>query len=1158
MGIKRILTLVMLMVLGVWLPFFSTVAANENQAMTIEVTTDKQTYNADEEVNYEIKLSNITENQAKDIRVTTTIPDGLTIVKTDAQVENNQLIWEFDRLDGSEQKLVTFSAKLADPTSEVPTPDPIVEDGAIVPTPGSIDEDGTIVTAPGSNQNSNNSGLSAPKTGDNTKFTIFFIILALSVMSLIIAVIMLKKKKGISATISVLFIVALVTSPLLADAEQKKETFNETHHITIGDKQYEMTIKVEASFEKEPGNDDGQPENLSLTGQWVFDEETDTLGWELNWNELASATTYNVYQSFTEDEDSYELVTSELEETSFLATDFDFDGQTYFYVQSNGNQVIQSNINTADATLDTDNDGLTDALEAVYGTDPLNPDTDGDGLPDGYEVFHTLTDPLKQDSTGNGISDADEDFDNDGLTNLEEFELGTDPLNPDSDFDGWTDGYEVQRGTDPLNPDTDGDGIIDSLEEEFGFDPLNPDTLGNGILDGDEIVTYTTDTNSIERDPYTNPSVTIQSKASEVTSTTITNIAGTNWFLGEDIPGYLGAPFDFNTDIEFDEAIMTFVYDDSVVTDEFRPEIFYFNEQEQRLDRLENQVHDSANNTVTTTVEHFSTYLLLNGVEWDKAWESEIRPPLLDEDGGMVNIDVVFSIDSSGSMSWEDPDDIRKTAAKAFVDKLKEEDRAAVVDFDSTAKLLVELTTDKELVKYAIDMIDSSGGTNLYRGVMEAVDEIVRNGNEDHLRFVIFLTDGIGTWNNSAINYANEHNVTIYTIGLGNGVDQNLLENIATSTGGKYFFAENADRLDEIFEETAGDTIDYTKDTDGDGIPDYLEKQGMRLGNGVRIFTDYTNPDTDGDGLLDGEEITTQYIPHNGGYFISFSDPTLKDTDKDGIPDGQEPKHRRMVYDVSERTLTHISSLSYVDLESQVNNMIGHASGISDADLKDELSNWRIIKAQDSSWRTAGFAGVAIKKGYDIIIGYRGSESEAWDDYVFDWAIADGGIFFTNNNVQVPLARKFAAEIILAHNSANAYVTGHSLGGFLAQVVSYEMIDKKLHTYYLPFTSNRQAVKEILDKGTYFEKGVTFNAAPFLYANYRIPFMSAVPLLELKSSKYNDKVFNYSIEGDFLQAAVNLHLGDKLGTLVNSLSRKRADKNPHSLVQFYEHFIKYD
>lgn len=81
-----------------------------------------------------------------------------------------------------------------------------------------------------------------------------------------------------------------------------------------------------------------------------------------------------------------------------------------------------------DPEVDSDNDGLPDYLEKELGTDRYNADTDGDGLPDGYEYFTLGTDPKKSDSDDNGISDADEDFDEDGLTNLEEYELGTKPF----------------------------------------------------------------------------------------------------------------------------------------------------------------------------------------------------------------------------------------------------------------------------------------------------------------------------------------------------------------------------------------------------------------------------------------------------------------------------------------------------------------------------------------------------------------------------------------------------------------------------------------------------------------------------------------------------------------------------------------------------------
>jgi hypothetical protein len=89
------------------------------------------------------------------------------------------------------------------------------------------------------------------------------------------------------------------------------------------------------------------------------------------------------------------------------------------------------------------------------------------GVPDDWAIAHGLN--------PNDPAMPFEDPDHDGLTNLQEFQQGTDPHNPDTDGDGLSDGDEVLKyHTNPLLPDTDGDGIPDGVEVTTGTNPLDP------------------------------------------------------------------------------------------------------------------------------------------------------------------------------------------------------------------------------------------------------------------------------------------------------------------------------------------------------------------------------------------------------------------------------------------------------------------------------------------------------------------------------------------------------------------------------------------------------------------------------------------------------------------------------------------------------------
>ena len=549
---------------------------------------------------------------------------------------------------------------------------------------------------------------------------------------------------------------------------------------------------------------------------------------------------------------------------------------------------------------DNDGDGLQNWEETMYGTDPDNADTDGDGLSDFAELTSTGTNPLLSDTDENGITDDLEDDDDDGLTNMEEIDLGTDPASKDSDKDGLDDKEEQQYQTSPIDSDTDKDGLPDGREIILGTDPLNPDTDGNGIPDGEEEIKVGVEVTEKEKDPFVTPylEVVLPAGISDTVEIKRDDPENSVW-VPEDVPGLMGAAYDFSAEDEIKEAEIAFKFDRKFLDNEnFNPQIYYIDTEKQEMYPLEDQEVDLDNCVVKARTAHFSKYALIDTYLWDQAWKDDIIAG--EQDKLNARIDVAFVLDESGSMASNDRRNVRVQVSKNFIDILRNEenvhDRGAVIGFASSARLLSPFTNDHEALKKALDNIRASGGTSLSAGISLALGQFplpsvdlpdTDDNYETSMKIIVMLTDGAGSYSDTYTQNAIEKGVKIYTVGLGSSYDRTLLQKIAEQTGAQSYHAENADDLIGEFEKLMSESVDIVTDSDGDGLSDYHEER-IRLFNGLTIQLDPNDPDCDGDGLKDGEEIVQATDMWGRVFFRMKSHPNMTDSDGDGIPDNKD------------------------------------------------------------------------------------------------------------------------------------------------------------------------------------------------------------------------------------------------------------------------------
>jgi VWFA-related protein len=234
----------------------------------------------------------------------------------------------------------------------------------------------------------------------------------------------------------------------------------------------------------------------------------------------------------------------------------------------------------------------------------------------------------------------------------------------------------------------------------------------------------------------------------------------------------------------------------------------------------------SLNVTVTDAANHYVTDLTQNdfsifedGVKQDITFFSRRQQPIA----------LSLLLDSSASM--EQHLGTLQTAATNFTKRLKPNDIAQVIDFDSRVEIRQGFTGNQSDLRGAIEQTNAGGSTSLHNAIYIALKELrkVKAVNEEDVRrqALIVFSDGEDTSSlvsfEEVLDLAKRSETAIYAIALrGNDVQAKgfreaefVMRTLAQETGGRAFFPARIEDLNGVYSQIADElasqyTLGYT------------------------------------------------------------------------------------------------------------------------------------------------------------------------------------------------------------------------------------------------------------------------------------------------------------------------------------------------------------
>jgi len=180
--------------------------------------------------------------------------------------------------------------------------------------------------------------------------------------------------------------------------------------------------------------------------------------------------------------------------------------------------------------------------------------------------------------------------------------------------------------------------------------------------------------------------------------------------------------------------------------------------------------------------------------EVNKAVEISKKIPQFSEIFFQSGTALSLIIDSTGSMGDNDPSNSRIFAGELVLDQAEDDWELGIVDFDTSSRLIDSGQANSQRLRNSLNMIDSSGNTNIQSGLDQGFHYLEQPKKEK--KGAILLTDGQHNTPSENFDFSNFIDIfaqkkwPVYTIGLTGEANAVLLSEIASKTGGMYLKAE--------------------------------------------------------------------------------------------------------------------------------------------------------------------------------------------------------------------------------------------------------------------------------------------------------------------------------------------------------------------------------